>query len=203
MVELVLRVVVSLGVVLGAFWFLARVGSRRLGGRDRHLVRVCSRQSLSRGSSLAVVEVGSRVLVVGVSDSGVRLLTELDPAELGSASSGAGGSSVPQPRSSTREGDADGDADAYAEAAWASYQAHAIAPLPSAPLDPGPRVPVQLAVQPAGQPAPAPPAESALPRARAASPGGLSGSLLAPATWRQAWGVASGLGSRSRRRDAA
>ncbi len=31
---------------------------------------------------MAVVEVGERVLVVGVADSGVRLLTELDPDEL-------------------------------------------------------------------------------------------------------------------------
>ena len=80
--ELVIRVVVSLGVVLGLFWTVTRLGSRKLGGRDRALVRVRSRQALSRGSSLAVVEVGSRVLVVGVSDAGVRLLTELDPFEL-------------------------------------------------------------------------------------------------------------------------
>lgn len=82
MVELALRVVVSLGVVLGLFWTVARLGSRKMGGRGGALVRVRSRQALSRGSSLAVVEVGSRVLVVGVSDSGVRLLTELDPCEL-------------------------------------------------------------------------------------------------------------------------
>jgi flagellar protein FliO/FliZ len=80
--ELVIRVVVSLGVVLGLFWAVTRLGARKLGGRDRALVRVRSRQALSRGSSLAVVEVGSRVLVVGVSDAGVRLLTELDPFEL-------------------------------------------------------------------------------------------------------------------------
>ena len=82
MVELALRVVVSLGVVLGLFWTVARLGSRKMGGRGGALVRVRSRQALSRGSSLAVVEVGSRVLVVGVSDAGVRLLTELDPCEL-------------------------------------------------------------------------------------------------------------------------
>ena len=82
MFELVIRVVLSLGVVLGLFWMVARTGSRRLGGRDRALMKVRSRQSLSRGSSLAVVEVGSRVLVVGVSDGGVRLLTELDPRDL-------------------------------------------------------------------------------------------------------------------------
>lgn len=79
---LAVRVVVSLGVVLGLFWLAARAGSRRFSGGSRTLVRVRGRQSLSRTASLAVVEVGSRVLVVGVGDGGVRLLTELDPAEI-------------------------------------------------------------------------------------------------------------------------
>jgi flagellar protein FliO/FliZ len=83
-VELGIRVLLSLGVVLGLFWAVARMGARRVGGRDRTLLRVRSRQALSRGSSIAVVEVGSRVLLVGVSDTGVRLLTELDPFELDS-----------------------------------------------------------------------------------------------------------------------
>jgi flagellar protein FliO/FliZ len=80
--ELAVRVGISLTVVLGLFWLAARAGSRRFSGGSRTLVRVRGRQSLSRTSSLAVVEVGSRVLVVGVSDGGVRLLTELDPTEL-------------------------------------------------------------------------------------------------------------------------
>ena len=71
MVELVLRVVLSLGIVLGLMWFVARASSRKLGGRSRSVVAVVARQPLSRGSSLAVVEVGERVLVVGVSDGGV------------------------------------------------------------------------------------------------------------------------------------
>ena len=79
MIELVLRLGLSLGIVLGLFWAIARTGSKRMGG-SRSLMKVRSRQSLSRSSSVAVVEVGSRVLVVGVSDGGVALLTELDPA---------------------------------------------------------------------------------------------------------------------------
>ncbi len=79
---LAVRVVVSLGVVLGLFWLAARAGSRRFSGGSRTLVRVRGRQPLSRTASLAVVEIGSRVLVVGVGDGGVRLLTELDPTEI-------------------------------------------------------------------------------------------------------------------------
>jgi len=77
---LLLRVVLSLAVVLGIVWFVAR-GGRRVGGRTR-LVRVAGRQALSRTSSVAVVQVADRVLVLGVSDAGVRLLTELDPEQI-------------------------------------------------------------------------------------------------------------------------
>ena len=83
MLELVLRVVFSLSVVLGLLWLIARVSSRRLRGSSHHsLVRTLVRQPLARGSSLAVVTVGQRVLVVGVTEHQVNLLTELDPVEL-------------------------------------------------------------------------------------------------------------------------
>jgi flagellar protein FliO/FliZ len=82
MVELVLRVTLSLAVVLALFWFVARLSHRRLGGGARSMVRVVGRQALGRNASLAVVEVGDRVLVVGVSEGGVRLLAEMDPGEV-------------------------------------------------------------------------------------------------------------------------
>jgi flagellar protein FliO/FliZ len=81
MVELVLRLGLSLGIVLGLFWAIARTSSRRMAG-SRSLLKVRGRQSLSRTASVAVVEVGNRVLVVGVSEGGVKLLTELDPDEI-------------------------------------------------------------------------------------------------------------------------
>jgi len=81
--ELVLRVVFSLSVVLGLLWLIARVSSRRLrGSAHQGLVRTLVRQPLSRGSSLAVVSVGERVLVVGVTEQQVNLLAELDPSEV-------------------------------------------------------------------------------------------------------------------------
>jgi flagellar protein FliO/FliZ len=98
MLELVLRLAVSLGVVLGLFWLVARTGARKMRG-SRALLRVHGRQSLSRTASVAVVEVGSRVLVVGVSEGGVRLLTELDPEELAEPESltTAGGEAFARP----------------------------------------------------------------------------------------------------------
>jgi flagellar protein FliO/FliZ len=81
--ELVLRVVFSLSVVLGLLWLIARVSSRRLrGGAGHSLLRTLARVPLARGSSLAVVAVGERVLVVGYTEQRVDLLAELDPAEV-------------------------------------------------------------------------------------------------------------------------
>jgi flagellar protein FliO/FliZ len=81
--ELVLRVVFSLSVVLGLLWLIARLSSRRLRAAGGHsLVRTLARAPLARGASLAVVAVGERVLVVGLSEQRVNLLTELDPADV-------------------------------------------------------------------------------------------------------------------------
>jgi flagellar protein FliO/FliZ len=80
--ELVLRVVLSLGAVLLLMWFIARTASRRMSGTHASLVRLLGRQSVGRSASVAVIGVGERVLVVGVTENGVRLLTELDAEEV-------------------------------------------------------------------------------------------------------------------------
>ena len=93
LVALLIRVVVSLGVVLavmaGAAAVLRRSGvvgvapAGRRGMRRRGAsVEVIARHGLSRTSSLAVVRLGERALVLGVTEHQVTLLTELDPAEL-------------------------------------------------------------------------------------------------------------------------
>jgi flagellar protein FliO/FliZ len=95
--ELVLRVVFSLSVVLGLLWLIARVSSRRLRGSSHQgLVRTLVRQPLSRGTSLAVVSVGERVLVVGITEQQVNLLTELDPSEVDTHPADANGAAVPR-----------------------------------------------------------------------------------------------------------
>jgi flagellar protein FliO/FliZ len=80
--ELFLRVVLSLGAVVGLMWFLARIASKRVGGTNGSLVKLMGRQSLGRTASVAVLSIGERVLVVGVTENGVRLLTELDADEV-------------------------------------------------------------------------------------------------------------------------
>jgi flagellar protein FliO/FliZ len=82
MIELVIRLVFSLAVVVGMLLLLAKFSAKRFRGGSGSLVRVVQRQPLSRTSSVAVVTVGSRVLVLGTTEQQVQLLTELDPDEL-------------------------------------------------------------------------------------------------------------------------
>ncbi|HET6561869.1 MAG TPA: flagellar biosynthetic protein FliO [Marmoricola sp.] len=82
MIELVVRLVFSLAVVVGMLLLLAKFSAKRFRGGSGSLVQVVQRQPLSRTSSVAVVTVGSRVLVLGTTEQQVQLLTELDPDEL-------------------------------------------------------------------------------------------------------------------------
>jgi flagellar protein FliO/FliZ len=85
MLELTLRLVFSLAVVLGLLALLARFGGRKFAGKRDAMIRVVHRQSISRGSAVSVVTVGSRVLVLGTTEHQVSVLAELDPEELDSA----------------------------------------------------------------------------------------------------------------------
>ena len=82
MVELVVRLVFSLAVIVGMLMLLTRFSAKRFRGGADAVVRVVHRQPLSRTSAVAVVTVGSRVLVVGTTEQQVQLLTELDPDEI-------------------------------------------------------------------------------------------------------------------------
>lgn len=82
MIELVIRLVFSLSVVVGLLLLLAKFAGKRFQGRSDAAVRVLHRQSLSRSSSVAIVTVGSRILVLGTTEQQVQLLTELDPDDL-------------------------------------------------------------------------------------------------------------------------
>ena len=79
MLELTIRLIVSLAIVVGLLLLLARFGARKFRGQAGALVRVVHRQPLSRTSAVAVVTVGSRVLVLGTTEHQVSILTELDP----------------------------------------------------------------------------------------------------------------------------
>ncbi|QDB78180.1 flagellar biosynthetic protein FliO [Georgenia sp. 311] len=93
---LALRVALSLGVVLALLWFLARRVGAGAGTPRRLPITVLGRQTLGRRSGITVVDVAGRTLVLGVSDSEVRLLTELEPGPLTLLEDGDGG--TPQSR---------------------------------------------------------------------------------------------------------
>jgi flagellar protein FliO/FliZ len=81
------RVVLSLVVVLVLLWVAARA-LRKNQRRSMHGIEVdvLARQPLAQRSSLAVVQVGDRALVLGVTESRVELLTEAPLASVLGAS---------------------------------------------------------------------------------------------------------------------
>jgi len=85
--SLLLQLVVGLGVVLGVIALVARVVRGKAGlalkaGRRPGTLAVMARQSLSKGTSVAVVRAGQRVFLLGVTPQNVRSLGELDPGEI-------------------------------------------------------------------------------------------------------------------------
>jgi len=79
------RVTASLVVVVVLAVLVARL-ARRAGTRGPGVgVRVVDRAGLSREAAVAVVEVGGRALVLGVTSHTVSVLTELDPEQLEAA----------------------------------------------------------------------------------------------------------------------
>ena len=78
--ETVLRVIIALVVVVAAMWVLAKVAKRPLRKRAANTLDVLARAQLSRNASVVVVKVDGTALVVGVTDSGVSLLHQLDAA---------------------------------------------------------------------------------------------------------------------------
>jgi flagellar biogenesis protein FliO len=84
------RLVVSLATVLTLMVFLARYLRHRqlgtgVGGAQRRkkalALEVVTRQGLSRGSSLAVVRVSGQLLLLGVTESTVSVLRELEDVD--------------------------------------------------------------------------------------------------------------------------
>jgi flagellar protein FliO/FliZ len=83
MIELLLRIAFSLLVVLALMWGLAKVARRPLARRGAGTgLAVLSRQQLTRNSSVAVVQVAGRALILGVTDSQVSMLAEADLADV-------------------------------------------------------------------------------------------------------------------------
>lgn len=72
------RMLLALVFVLGVMWLLARWARKPLGGKADRVMAVLARQQLSRTSSVAVLRVMDRALVLGVTEQGVQLITETE-----------------------------------------------------------------------------------------------------------------------------
>jgi len=84
---LLFQMVIGLGVVLGVIALVARLvkGKGRVGvafGRRQALVNVVGRQSLGKGLQVAVVRVGERTFLLGVTPNSISQLAELAPHEI-------------------------------------------------------------------------------------------------------------------------
>jgi flagellar protein FliO/FliZ len=72
------KMALSLAAVLGLMWMLARASRKPLKARAGGQLAVLARQQLSRGTSVAVVKVAGKALVLGVTENQVTLLSETD-----------------------------------------------------------------------------------------------------------------------------
>lgn len=81
--ELAVRLVGSLAVVVGLMLLIARMVNRRFKAPSGAAIQVVHRQALGRGTGVAVVSIGTRVLVIGTTEQQVTLLAEVEPDEIG------------------------------------------------------------------------------------------------------------------------
>ena len=89
-VVMMVRVVVSLGLVMGmcwaATWALKRRGRGGLGLRSADRLEVLERRALSKGAAVAIVRVSGEDYLIGVTDHNVTLLQPAPGAAPGAAS---------------------------------------------------------------------------------------------------------------------
>lgn len=76
---LLLRMIGSLAVVAVLLWALTKLArARGLGTAGQDFIDVRAQRGLSRNSSIILVQVGAKHLLLGVADGGIRVLSEGD-----------------------------------------------------------------------------------------------------------------------------
>ncbi len=178
--DLAVRLLGSLAVVVGLLLLIARGVNKRFKAPSGATIQVVHRQALGRGQGVAVVSVGSRVLVLGTTEQQITLLAEVEPEEVG----------IDVLADDTDEPDELDEPDGLDE-------------LDELETAFGTTFETELAKEPVRQPwiiKPAKPAQSAAKPAKALVPGvpaagPLVGSILSPQTWKQAVGAVTGQNS--------
>ena len=95
MTWMIIRLVLCLAFVGGVLLFASRVAQKRGIGGATGVIEVVARQRMGRASSVSVLRVAGRVLVVGSTEEQVTLLAEVEDEELQTALAAV----VPAPRS--------------------------------------------------------------------------------------------------------
>lgn len=91
-VAVVGRMLLALVFVLGVMWLLAKWARKPMGAaKTDRVMTVLARQQISRTSSVTVLRVMDRALVLGVTEQGVRLITETELAPIEDALAGEPG----------------------------------------------------------------------------------------------------------------
>jgi flagellar protein FliO/FliZ len=78
MTWMVIRLLLTRVFIGGVLWFAARLAKKRGLGQGNGLIEVVARQRMGRASSVTVVRIAGRVLVVGATEEQVTLLAEVD-----------------------------------------------------------------------------------------------------------------------------
>lgn len=76
------QMLAALGVVLGGllllFWFVKRFLKREIAGTNRQLIKVIANQYVGIKKNIAMIQVPGSILVVGLSNDKISLLTKIE-----------------------------------------------------------------------------------------------------------------------------
>ena len=82
MASTALQMLTALGVVLGGliivFYFMKRFLKRDVGGSKEQLIKVIASQHIGIKKNISLVEIPGSILVVGVSNDNISLLTKIE-----------------------------------------------------------------------------------------------------------------------------
>jgi flagellar protein FliO/FliZ len=82
---MIIRLVFSLAFIAAVLAFASRLAKKRGLGAGNGLIEVVARQRMGRASSVSVLRVAGRVLVIGSTDEQVTLLAEVEEEEVQAA----------------------------------------------------------------------------------------------------------------------
>ncbi|MCW2697261.1 MAG: fliO, partial [Modestobacter sp.] len=85
MTWMLVRLVLSLAFIAAVLLFASRLAKKRGLGQGNGLIEVVARQRMGRASSVSVLRVAGRVLVIGSTDEQVTLLAEMEESEVQTA----------------------------------------------------------------------------------------------------------------------